>query len=76
MYDLTIAAPDGAGSLAETGEVLGDAGVGLEGGGMWSAVAHYLVAEPQVAVQALAAAGVELLGVQEVLPFSCGGQHA
>jgi hypothetical protein len=67
MYDLTIAAPHGAESLAEIGKVLGGAGVGLDGGGMWGHVAHYLVAEPQLAAEALATAAVELLGVHEVL---------
>lgn len=58
MFDIEIPAPDGADSLARIGRVLGDAGVGLEGGGMWSAVAHYLVEDASVAECALAAAGV------------------
>jgi hypothetical protein len=58
LSDLEIPAPDGARSLARIGQVLGDAGVGLEGGGMWSGVAHYLVADADTAVSALAAAGI------------------
>ena len=40
LPDLEIPASDGARSLARIGQVLGDAGVGLEGGGMWSGVAR------------------------------------
>jgi hypothetical protein len=67
MHDLAIAAPDGAGSLARIGRALGAAGVGLEGGGLWSGVAHYLVADPGTAVAALAEAGLDLVAVREVL---------
>ncbi len=67
MYDLSIAAPHGAESLAEIGNVLGAVGVRLEGGGMWGGVAHYLIADPESAAQALATAGVESVSVREVL---------
>lgn len=58
MFDIEVAAPYGAASLAEIGRVLGDAGVGLEGGGMWSGAAHYLVADNDAARDALKAAGI------------------
>jgi hypothetical protein len=66
-YDLTVAAPDGARSLAAIGSALGAAGVGLEGGGMWAGVAHYLIADPDAAGEALDAAGLSVLGVRPVL---------
>jgi hypothetical protein len=58
MFDIEVPAPEGADSLAQIGQVLGDAGVGLEGGGMWSGVAHYLVEDADAAVSALAAVGI------------------
>lgn len=58
MFDIEIPAPDGARSLARIGQILGDAGVGLEGGGMWSGTAHYLVEDAETAVSALLAAGI------------------
>lgn len=65
--DIAIAAPDGAGSLAHIGAVLGAAGVGLQGGGMWAGEAHYLVADGEAANAALAAAGIQVLAVQPAL---------
>lgn len=65
--DVAIAVPDGAGSLARVGAVLGAAGVGLEGGGMWAGEAHYLVADGEVATAALAAAGIQVLAVRPAL---------
>ncbi|MDI3243425.1 hypothetical protein QK292_17885 [Arthrobacter sp. AL08] len=58
MFDIEIPAPQGADSLARIGKCLGEAGVGLEGGGMWSGVAHYLVANADKATRALTAAGL------------------
>lgn len=43
--DVAVPAPDGARSLARIGAVLGAADVSLAGGGMWSDVVHYLVAD-------------------------------
>ena len=65
--DLAIAVPDGAQSLARIGAVLGAAGVGLEGGGMWAGQAHYLVADGEAARTALAAAGIPVLAVHATL---------
>lgn len=65
MFDIEVAAPNGAESLVSIGRALGGAGVGLEGGGMWSGVAHYLVADRNAAVLALIDAG---LGAPVVRP--------
>lgn len=67
MKDIAIPAPDGAASLARIGDVLGAAGVGLEGGGMWSDVAHYLVHDADPAVDALVRAGFHGVRVREAL---------
>ncbi|UJP10138.1 hypothetical protein L2X99_17635 [Microbacterium sp. KUDC0406] len=58
MYDITVPAPEGATSLARIGAILGEAGISLEGGGMWADVAHYLVAEGDAAAHALECAGI------------------
>jgi hypothetical protein len=67
MFDVEISAPEGATSLARIGGLLGEAGVGLEGGGMWSGVAHYLVADADRATQALAEAGLGPVVAREVV---------
>lgn len=67
MYDIEISAPDAAASLARIGRTLGEAGVGLEGGGMWSGVAHYLVADANRAKRALSAAGIGPVVGREVV---------
>lgn len=53
MFDVEIPVPDGAATIRRVGQVLGDAGIGLEGGGMWSGVAHYLVEYGDRAAMAL-----------------------
>ena len=67
MFDIEVSAPDGASSLARIGRSLGEAGVGLEGGGMWSGTAHYLVEDAELAVRALAAAGIGPVVVRDVV---------
>lgn len=67
MFDLEIPAPDGARSLAAIGQALGAAGVGLEGGGMWSGRAHYLVEDGALAATALKAGGIDGVTVRAVL---------
>jgi len=67
MFDIEVPAPDGASSLARIGRVLGDAGIGLEGGGMWSGVAHYLVEDGAAAENALTAAGIGSVRVSGVV---------
>lgn len=67
MNDISIPVGDVAAEVARIGRVLGEAGVGLEGGGVWTGVAHYLVADGAAAVDALTAAGVTGAQCREVL---------
>lgn len=71
MKDLTIVLPDHPGSLAAMGEALGRAGVSIEGGAAFvvagEGVAHFLVADGDAARQALAAAGIQVGSVRDVL---------
>ena len=63
--DVRIAGVRGAADLAHIGGALGRAGVGLEGGGMWGSVAHYLVEDGRAAHAALAGAGWHEVEVRE-----------
>jgi organic hydroperoxide reductase OsmC/OhrA len=70
--DLAIRLPDRPGALAELGEALGRAGVSIEGGGGFSigggeAIVHFLVEDDAAAVASLREAGIEVLGVRDVL---------
>jgi len=71
MKDLTIMLDDHPGALARMGEALGQAGISVEGGGAWvvggQGVAHFLVADGEAARAALAAAGIRVSAVREVL---------
>lgn len=71
MKDLTILLEDRPGALAQMGEVLGRAGVSVEGGGAWvvdgTGVAHFLVDDGETARQALEKAGIRVVAVREVL---------
>jgi len=51
--DLAVRLPDRPGALAELGDRLGKAGVSLEGGGGFAGVVHFLVSDPDRAVEAL-----------------------
>lgn len=53
MFDIQLRAPNGAASLRAIGRALGAAGIGMEGGGMWSGVAHYVVADGELAAKVL-----------------------
>jgi hypothetical protein len=69
--DLTIYLNDQPGELARVGELLGQAGVNIEGcsavkSGGGQAEVHILVSDLAAAFTALAAAGVEVAGEQEV----------
>lgn len=66
MFDIAVPAPDGAASLQRIGSTLGAADVGLEGGGMWSGVAHYLVADGELAATALRGNGFDDVTVTAV----------
>jgi hypothetical protein len=71
MKDLSIELEHRPGALAAMGEALGQAGVSVEGGGVFVAngvgVAHFLVEDAEAARAALDAAGIRLLAVNEVL---------
>jgi hypothetical protein len=71
MKDLTIALDDRPGAIAEMGEVLGRAGLNIEGGGAWvvdgTGVAHFLFEDGTAARAALEAAGIRVLAEREVL---------
>jgi hypothetical protein len=71
MKDLSIALENRPGALAEMGEALGQAGVSIEGGGVFvtngTCVAHFLFADPLAARVALEAAGIRVLGESDVL---------
>lgn len=66
MKDLAIALENRPGALAEMGEALGKAGVSIEGGGVWG-VAHFLFIDASAARAALEAAGIRVIGENEVL---------
>jgi hypothetical protein len=72
MKDLTIQLENRPGSIADMGEVLGNAGVSVEGGGAWVVnndvgIAHFLFADGRAAKEALEAAGIKVLAVNDVL---------
>ena len=71
MRDLAIALENRPGALAEMGEVLGRAGVSIEGGGVWvvdgRAVGHFLFTDGATALRALEAAGITALAEREVV---------
>jgi hypothetical protein len=71
MQDLAIRLENRPGALADMGEALGRAGVSVEGGGgfVWNgtSVVHFLFADGTAARDALLDAGIEVLGVRDVL---------
>ena len=71
MKDLTIELENRPGALAAMGEVLGRAGVSIEGGGAWvvgeSGAAHFLFVDGAAARSALESAGIRVLAEREVL---------
>jgi hypothetical protein len=71
MYDIHVLLPHEPGMLARFGEALGGAGVSLEGGGVFVlggvGHAHFLVADGERARVAAQEAGLEVVGVREVL---------
>lgn len=71
MKDLTIQLENRPGALAEMGEVLGRAGVSIEGGGAWvidgHGIAHFLFEDGEAAQRALEAAGIHVVAVRDVL---------
>ncbi len=71
MFDLAIELGRRPDALAVMGEALGQAGISVEGGGMFTvdgrAIAHFLVEDGHEARRALAAAGISVTAVREVL---------
>ncbi|WP_456789174.1 hypothetical protein [Cellulomonas sp. P5_C5] len=71
LRDIEVLLDDRPGALADLGEVLGAAGVSLEGGGVFGrdgvAVAHFLVADADRAQAALQDAGIGPVTVAEVV---------
>ncbi|MFQ5557263.1 MAG: amino acid-binding protein, partial [Acidimicrobiales bacterium] len=71
MIDLSIELDDTAGELARLGEALGSVGVNIGGicavtAGGPTAIVHVLVADPEPAFEALAAAGLCVRSEEEV----------
>ena len=71
MYDLAISLGTGIAALAEVAELLGQAGISIEGGGAWggagSMVAHFLVQDGASARAALVAGGMADIELRPVL---------
>ena len=71
MYDIHVLLDDRPGSLALFGRVMGEAGVSLEGGGIFitdgKGHAHFLVHDGERAKAAALAAGLDVVAVREVL---------
>jgi hypothetical protein len=71
MYDLEIILENRPGQLALMGQRLGDAGVSIEGGGMFlvgdQGVAHFLFENGPLAQSALESVGMRVTGCREVL---------
>jgi len=71
VKDLTIELENRPGALAEMGEVLGRAGVSVEGGGVFVVngvgVAHFLFTDGAAARKALEAAGIRVVAERDVL---------
>ncbi|HEV7782244.1 MAG TPA: hypothetical protein VGO58_13310 [Chitinophagaceae bacterium] len=71
MKDLSIRLKNEPGALAALGETLGNAGVSLEGGGVFVhdgiGIAHFLVEDAEKGKQALESAGIAVLGINDVL---------
>jgi hypothetical protein len=71
MNNVAIELADRPGALADMGEALGRAGVGIEGGGVFVAngagIAHFLFADGEAARIALEAAGIRVLSVDAVV---------
>ncbi|PJJ47879.1 amino acid-binding ACT domain-containing protein [Hymenobacter chitinivorans] len=71
MKDLEVLLENTPGALALFGETLGQHGISLEGGGVFqtgsTAIAHFLVAEPERARAVLEPVGIRVVGIHDVL---------
>jgi hypothetical protein len=71
MYDIHVRLDDTPGALAKFGEAMGESGVSLEGGGVFTfekhGHAHFLVHDGERARGAAERAGLEVVAVREVV---------
>lgn len=71
MKDLEIRLENHPGALAEMGEILADAGISVEGGGVWivenKGIAHFLFEDTLAARKVLESKGIEVVGEKEIL---------
>ncbi len=71
MKNLAIRLKNQPGALARMGEILGDAHVSLEGGGVFvhknEGVAHFLVEDAKKGKKALESKGIEVMAISNVL---------
>jgi len=67
MYDIHLTFAEDRHALARFGQLLGQNGVGLEGGGLFGREAHFLVEEGEKAHRLLLEAGFQVLAVRKPL---------
>lgn len=67
MYDIHVIFENAPGELSRFGQLLGNNGVGLEGGGVFGVDAHFLVEEGEKARRVLLAAGFRVQAVTKPL---------
>lgn len=71
MYDIHVRLEDTPGALARFGAAMGECGVGLEGGGVFTfegqGHAHFLVRDGERARAAAERAGLDVVAVREVV---------
>jgi len=71
MFDLEIHMMDRPGQMAAMGEAVGEAGLSVEGGGMWVVggvgVAHFLFEDGPAAQRALENIGMEVVACRPVI---------
>lgn len=71
MQNISVELNNSPGALANFGEILGSAGVSLEGGGVFAVgqvgIANFLVRDAELARRALEQAGVKVTSVNEVV---------
>ncbi len=71
MKDLEIRLRNSPGAIAEMGEVLAEANVSVEGGGVWlsgnKGIAHFLFEDTTKARNALESKGIEVIKENEIL---------
>lgn len=69
MYDIHVIIENQVGTLALLATTLGQHGVGLEGGGVFSVEgkshAHFLITQPEEAKKALAKAGIQVESISQ-----------